>query len=176
VHVRVVRQRRAPGVQHQRRADASAQVLGVCGDGQQHLGGDVEQQAIDHGLVLIRDVGNRRRQREDHVVVLHRQQIGLAGLEPALGRAALALRAMPVAARVVGHLIGAAAFAAQDVTTERRAAALLDGRHDLELTQAQVAALRCSPGGPVGAEDVGNLQGRLPHGDSLTRAAVPPAG
>ena len=33
VHVRVVRQRRAPGVQHQRGADARAQVLRVGGDG-----------------------------------------------------------------------------------------------------------------------------------------------
>ena len=61
-----------------------AQVLRIGGDGQQRLGGDVEQQAVDHGLVLVRDVGDRRRQREDHVVVLHRQQIGLARLEPAL--------------------------------------------------------------------------------------------
>ncbi len=99
VHVRVVRQRRAPGVQHQRRADARPEVLGIGGDGQQRLGGHVEQQAVDHGLVLVRDVGDRRRQREDHVVVLDRQQIGLPRLEPALGRAALALRAMPVAAR-----------------------------------------------------------------------------
>ena len=78
VHVRVMRQRRAPGVQHQCCADACAQVLRIGGDGQQRLGGDVEQQAVDHGLVLVGDVGDRRRQREDHVVVLHRQQIGLA--------------------------------------------------------------------------------------------------
>ena len=63
-----------------------AQMLGIGGDGEQRLGGDVEQQAVDHGLVLVGDVGDRRRQREDHVVVLHRQQIGLARLEPALAR------------------------------------------------------------------------------------------
>ena len=88
---------------------------------QQRLGGHVEQQAVERGLVLVRDVGDRRRQREDHVVVLHRQQIGLARIEPALGRAALALRAVPVAAGVVGDLVGAAAVAAQDVATQRRA-------------------------------------------------------
>jgi hypothetical protein len=32
------------------------------------------------------------------VVILHRQQIGLPGFEPALGRTALALRAVPVPA------------------------------------------------------------------------------
>jgi hypothetical protein len=106
VHVRVVRQRRAPGVQHQRGADARAQVLGIGRDPLQRLGGDVEQQAVQRRLVLVRDVGDRRRQREDHVVILHRQQIGLARIQPALGCAALALRAVPVAARVVGDLIG----------------------------------------------------------------------
>ena len=176
VHVRVVRQRRAPGVQHQGGANARTQVLGVPGDGQQHLGGHVEQQAIDHGLVLVRDVGDRCRQREHHVVILHRQQVGLPGVEPALGRAALALRAVPVAARVVGHLIGSAAPAAQDVAPQRRAAALLDGRHDLELAQAQVAALGIAPGGSMSTQDVGDLQGGVPHGASLTRAAGSPAG
>ena len=66
--MRVVRQRRAPGVQHQRRTDARAQVLGVGRDGLQHLGRHVEQQPVDHSLVLVREVGNGRRQREDHVL------------------------------------------------------------------------------------------------------------
>ena len=79
--------------------------LGSAAMVQQRLGGDVEQQAVDHGLVLVGDVGDRRRQREDHVVVLHRQQIGLARLEPASRGAGLALRAVPVAARVVGDLV-----------------------------------------------------------------------
>ena len=48
-----------------------------------------------------------------------------------------------------------------------RATALFDGRHDLELTQAQVAALFMAPGGPVGAEDVGDFQGGSPHGIDL---------
>ena len=55
VHVRVMRQRRAPGVQHERGADAGAQVLRIRGDGQQRLGGDVEQQPVDDGLVLVGD-------------------------------------------------------------------------------------------------------------------------
>ena len=64
VHVRMVRQRRAPGVQHQRGADARAEMLRIGGDGLQHLGGHIEQQPVDDGLVRVRDVGDRRRQRE----------------------------------------------------------------------------------------------------------------
>ena len=164
VHMRMMRERRAPGVQHQRRADARPQVLGVAGDGQQCLGGHVEQQAIENRLVLVGDVGDGRRQREDDVVVLDRQQIGLARLEPALRGTGLALRAVAVAAGVVGHLIDAAAFAAQDMATQCRAAALLDGRHDLELTQAQMAALRLAPLRPMHAEDVGHFQRWPWHG------------
>ncbi len=108
VHMRVMRQRRAPGVQDQRGADARAQVLGIGGDGLQDLGRHIEQQPIDRGLVLQRDVCDRCRQREDHVEILDRQQIGLAGIEPALGRTALALRAVPVATGVVGDLVSAA--------------------------------------------------------------------
>ncbi len=52
----------------------------------------------------------------------------------------------------------------QNVFPQRRAAALLDGRHDLELTYAQVSALRDAPCRPVGAEDVRDLQGGAPHG------------
>ena len=46
---------------------------------------------------------------------------------------------------------------------ECRAAALLDGGHDLELAQAQVSALRNAPRWPVGAEDVGDLEGEARH-------------
>ncbi len=44
--MRVMRQRRAPGVKDQRRTDASAQMLGICGDGLQHFGGHIEQQPL----------------------------------------------------------------------------------------------------------------------------------
>jgi len=37
-------------VQHQRRADACTQVLRVASDGQQHLGGHIEQQPVDSRL------------------------------------------------------------------------------------------------------------------------------
>ena len=166
----MVRECRAPCVQHERCTDPRAEVLRICGDADQRLGSNVEQHPVDHRLVLIGDRGDRRRQREDDVVVLHRQQIGLARFEPALSRTALALRAVAIATRVVGDLVGAAAVATQDVSAQRRAAALFDGRHDLELRQAQVRTLLSSPGGTVLAEDVGDFKGsELPHAAGLHR-------
>jgi hypothetical protein len=92
VHVRVMRQRRTPRVQHQRGADVRSKVLGIGGNLQQRLGSDVEEQAVQRRLALVRDLGHRRRQREDDVVVLHRQQIGLSRIEPPLGGTALLCR------------------------------------------------------------------------------------
>ncbi len=96
--MRVLRQGRAPGVKHRGDADAGAEVLGIGRDGGHGLGRGREQDVVDRGLVLIGDVGDGRRQREHHMEVRHRQQIGLARGEPFLGGGALALRAMPVAA------------------------------------------------------------------------------
>ncbi len=54
----------------------------------------------------------------------------------------------------------AAALAALDMITEDRRAAGLDRRHDLELAEADVAGMGRAPGGPVSAEDVGDLERR----------------
>lgn len=39
-------------------ADAGAKVLRAGGDGEHHLRRRVEQQVVDHSLVLVRDVGD----------------------------------------------------------------------------------------------------------------------
>ena len=63
-------------------ADAGAEMLGVGRDRDQRLGRGLEQEVVDHRLVLVGDVGDGRRQREHHVVVRHRQQLGLALSQP----------------------------------------------------------------------------------------------
>jgi hypothetical protein len=72
------------------------------GDGDQGLGSGFEQQVIDDRLILIGDVGDRGRQGEDDMEVGHGQEFGLAVGQPLLSRGGLALRAMPVAAGIVG--------------------------------------------------------------------------
>ena len=56
VHVRMMGERRAPGVQHGGEADPRAQMLRVGGDGGQRLGGGPEQEVVDDALVLEGDV------------------------------------------------------------------------------------------------------------------------
>jgi hypothetical protein len=48
VHMRMVRQRRAPGVQDQRHTNLCTEMLRVGGDGAQRLRGNLEQQVVDH--------------------------------------------------------------------------------------------------------------------------------
>jgi hypothetical protein len=163
----MMRQRRSPGVQDQRRPDVCTQMSAIGGDGAQRFGSDLKQQSIDQRLVVIPDCADRCWQGEDYVVIVNRQQFGLPRFEPALRSTALTLRAMPVAAGVVGDLGMLTRFTAQHMSTERRAAALLDRGHDLALTQAQVRALRLPPGWPMGTEDIRDLQGGTPHGGGL---------
>src|SRR5207302_10004490 len=103
------------------------------------------------------------RQGEDHGVILDGQEVRLARFEPALRSAPLALRAVSVTARVVRDLRLRAGRTAQRVAAEGAAAALFDGRHDLQLAETQVTALVMPPGRPVGAEDIRDLQGGAFH-------------
>ena len=160
VDMRMMGQRRAPGVQNGGEADARAEMLRVGGDGGQRLGGGPEQEVVDGGLVLERDGADRRRQGEDDVIVGNRQEFRLALGEPLPRRRALALRAVTVAAGVVGDAFVRAVLAALDVAAERGGAAGLDRRHDLQLGEADMAGVGLAPRRPVGAKDVGDLQGR----------------
>ena len=142
--------------------------LRIGGDGQHRLRRRLEQQVVDQRLVLEGDVGDLGRQREHDVEVADRQQVGLALGKPCPRRRALALRAVPVAAGVVGDAPLAAVLAGLDVTAERRGAAVLDRRHDLELGEAQVPCMGGPVGGAGSAEDVGDLD-RGAHGSAVGR-------
>ena len=120
VDMRMMGERRAPGVEHGGEADARAQMLGVGGDGGQRLGGGPEQEVVDGGLVLERDRADRRRQGEDDMIGGDRQEFGLALGEPLPRRRALTLRAVAVAAGIVGDAFVRAVLATLDVTAERR--------------------------------------------------------
>src|SRR5260221_13467005 len=85
----------------------------IGGDRGQRLGRGFEQDVVDDGLVLIGDVADRRRQGEHHVIVRHRQQLGLALGEPLLGGGALALRTVAASVAVCGGLSGRARRAAR---------------------------------------------------------------
>src|SRR5258708_27382460 len=127
VQMRMVSERRTPGVQHGGDADPGAKMFGIGGDREYGLGSRFEEEIVDHGFILIGDIGDRPRQREHEVKVADGQQLGLALGEPLLGGGALTLGAMPITTAVVGNDGASAVHAARDVATERRRAAALDG-------------------------------------------------
>ena len=74
-------------------------------------------------------------------------------------------------AGVVGDPFVRAVLAALDVSAERGCATGLDRRHDLQLVEAHVTGVGLSPCRPIGAKDVGDLQGRPRHAGAVRRAA-----
>ena len=65
-----------------------------------------------------------------------------------------------------------AVLAALDVAAERGGATGLDRRHDFQLGEAQVPGVGLAPRRPMGAKDVGDLEGRPRHAAVVRRAAL----
>ncbi len=163
VHVGMMRHSRAPAVEHGGDADPGAKPLGIGGNRHRGLSRRRKQQTVDRGFVVVGNIGDRTRQGEDEVEVADGQQFGLALGEPFLGGGALTLGAMPVAAAIVGNHSMGAVLAARDMAAERHRAAALDGRHHLQLVEADVPGIGCAPRRPVVAEDIRNLQRGTGH-------------
>src|SRR4029453_7993161 len=100
-----------------------------------------------------------------------RKELGSPPPQPVPRGGSLTLRAVAVAARVVGDLGVGAVLTARDVAAERRGPAAHDGRHRLKLAEAHMPRIGSAPGGSVATEDVGDLQPRAAHG----RRVRPPA-
>ena len=127
--MRMVCQVLAPGVQHGEEADLGAEVVRIGGDPSQRLRRRAEQYVVDDGLVLERDGRDLVRNGEHDVEVRHVEQLGLAIRHPLRPREPLALRAVPVAARIPGDPAMAAVIALLDMTAERGCAAAFDRVH-----------------------------------------------
>jgi hypothetical protein len=135
----------------------------VSGDRQQRVGDGFEQQVVNEALVLIGDSAQRFGQREHHVEVRDRQQIRLAGFAPAFGATGLTLRAMPVAAGVIGKRVRVALRTVQPMAAEFRRSAAFDRRQGLELPETQMTAVSHPIVSASGRDDVGDLKLRPPH-------------
>ena len=129
-------------------ADPGAKPLGIGGDRQHGLSRRRKQQAVNRGLVVVGDVGDGTGQSEHEVEVADGQQFGLALGEPLLGGGCLTLGAVPIAAAVVGNDGIGAVLATRDMTSERHRTTALDGRHHLDLVEADVSGIGFAPRRP----------------------------
>ena len=104
LHMRMMRHRRAPSVQHRRDTDLCTEMLWIGGDSLHRLCRRLEQKVIDHPFVLIGDIRDCCRQCEDNMEVAHGKQLGLARFQPLPCRRPLTLGTMPVTAGVISDV------------------------------------------------------------------------
>jgi hypothetical protein len=98
----------APGVEDGEETQLGAQMFRIGGDGAERRGRGLEQQIVNHCLVLQGQVGNGLGQGKDNVEIDDGQELLLTGGDPAGLGQGLALGAMTIAAGVVGGtLVGA---------------------------------------------------------------------
>src|SRR6266853_1387229 len=148
----------APGMEHGDDADFGAEMPGIAGNLAQRLGRGSEQDGVDRLLVLERDLGHRRRQRKHDMEVRHRQQLGLASLQPFGAGLALALRAMPVAAGIIGAADQPTIRADLAVAAERRRPTEPDSTHHAPLDTAEMTIMRMAIDVTMVAEDIRHFQ------------------
>src|ERR1700690_2443654 len=86
------------------------------------------------------------------------QQLGAARGQPSVARLALALRAVPVAARVIRDGAMAAAGALIQMAAHRGGAASLDGYEHLEVQPGEPGRGPVRESAPGGGDDMGQLQ------------------
>jgi hypothetical protein len=119
-----------PGVQYAEETDLGAQMLGIEGHCEQGFGAGVEQEIVDHFLVLQSERRQFPRQGENDMHVRGGQQLATARLPPTVAGIALAFWTMAIAARVVrdGGISAAGTLVA--MTAERSRAASCDGQQN----------------------------------------------
>ena len=149
-----------PGVEHAEEADLRAQMPRIACDLEQRGGAGPEQQSVDQLLVLQRKRSQFTWHREDRMDVAGPAAARARRCwKPAKTRVALALRAVPVATRVVGDGRVSAAGALVAVAAEsRRAATRYRGQHLLMLAVDPPAAA-FDEALPGITNDVGQLHG-----------------
>ena len=112
----------SPRMQDRKEADLGFEIFPARGNLGECFGDGAEQQVVDHSLVLKRERRQLAGQREDHVEVLHRQELLLPILEPLSTLCCLTLRAVPIATGVVSLLAMSAGRALQYVASKTRRA------------------------------------------------------
>src|SRR2546429_6517400 len=158
--MRVVLQGLAPGVENHGHAELGAEMPGISRDGGKCLGRGAEQDRVNGGFVLERDLAERCRQCEDDMKVRHRQQLGLPIREPFCPGQSLALGTVTVAARVVSDARCATIIALLDMAPEHRRPACRDGAHNASLDAPETTGARLSKRFAMAAEDSATSRAR----------------
>jgi hypothetical protein len=113
MHMRMNGEPLAPRVQHAEKGDLCAKVSGIASDFEEGFRTGAEQKIIDDLFVLQHHRRQATRQGEDHMEIARREKLLLTRGDPAVPSGGLTLRAVAIAAAVIGD--GSAMSAAQTV-------------------------------------------------------------
>ena len=162
VDVRMADEGLAPRVENAQDADLGAQVARIRGHLTQRGRTRLEEQDVELCGVAIAERQQRMRQREDDMHVRHVEELALPGREPPGTRLRLALRAVPIAARVIGDGLVSAGVTPIEVTPKCGGATARDCPEDRSLLCAQPRML-LEESVALRVEDIGHLHGRPAH-------------
>jgi hypothetical protein len=115
VHVEMLVEILAPGVEHERGAQVAPQPLGITPEGLEGLPGRLEQEGIEDPRVPLGHRIEGMGERKDAVEIRDGQEVGHARLDPARGSEALALGAMPIPTGVIADVVRPTVIALEEV-------------------------------------------------------------
>src|ERR1700680_1452165 len=123
----------SPGVQHAEEADLRTEVFWITCDLQKRFRTRAKQEIVDDLLILQGEWRQLARQGEDHMHIPRREKLLATRRKPAVASTGLTLRAVPVAARVVGDGAMSAAGAFIKVAAERGSATPRHGQQHFDV-------------------------------------------
>ena len=153
-----------PGMQHREHADLGTQVPGVGGHFEEGFRGGPHEQAVHLTRVVQRDRTESTGEREGDVEVRCVEQVGGLGFQPSRGGRGLALGAMAIATRVVGHFLVPALRALQDVSTQGGGAAGSQVVEGAALHGRQARTVLLQERVVTAPDDLGHFEPRSGHG------------
>jgi hypothetical protein len=169
MQVRVMLEGLSPRVKDSEETDLRSEMLGIGRDGSHCFSRGLEEDAVDHLLVLIGDRGDLRRHGKDHVKIWNLQKFGLTVFDPLRPGQRLAFGAMPIRATVVAIPLMATLITLLEVAAEGRGAAPLEGGHDAPLRRGHRRAMLVPVSFAVTAKDISHFQLGAIHGPAAQK-------
>ena len=154
----------APGVQHAEEANLCTEVSRMASHFEKGFGTSAEQEIVEDLLILQRQWRQAAGEREDHVQVVGRQKFTPTRGDPPFPSSDLTLRAVAIAAAVVGDGgTMSATGALVEMTAECGGTTPPNGQQHFDVPPAKPMTVSFYESLSRSADDIGHLQRRPAH-------------
>src|ERR1700693_2035969 len=151
-------------VKHGDEANFRAELSRIASDFEKCFRTGTEQQIVDDFLVLQSQWSKLRRKCEDHMDVARREKFSLTCGDTTFSVRGLTLRAVSIAAAVVGNSgTMPAADAFIEMTAECGGSTARNGQQHFDVLPAEPVAISFDEGSSHAADEIGHLEGRPAH-------------